>query len=453
MVSLKKRLAYSSNQIGVNLLWQAFNTVAVFFYVTHLHVSATLISAGLIVYGIINAFLNLIAGHISDRTNLRMGRRIPYIVFGGLPLVVLFYLLFHPLVHSREALLYYFLIVTLLFDLCYTFVALNIGALFPEMYPSAKERSSVVALQQFFGIVGLILGVALSKSLGQSVGWSAMAILFAAITVITIYISLYGSFENPAYRKTSLRLREAVRETFRNKQFVYYVLASLFIQLTTTMFVTDSSFYSQYVVRLSPLQSSLFLGSMFIVAIPLSFVWSRIALKTANIHGTMLATVLFGLISIAFYFDRTSIAVILTGTCLGVGIAGFLVMMNLLLAEVIDNDARTTGKRREGMYYGMNGFIVRIGMSLQYAIMGIFFWWTGFQSTRPVPTGRTILGFRLLMGGLPLLLLMIAFLFLMMYRHDWKKGGDSRPSASHPNSLILPGPTSPSPVETTSEGV
>jgi GPH family glycoside/pentoside/hexuronide:cation symporter len=33
-VPVRKQIAYSANQLGINLLWQEFNTVAVFFYVT-----------------------------------------------------------------------------------------------------------------------------------------------------------------------------------------------------------------------------------------------------------------------------------------------------------------------------------------------------------------------------------------------------------------------------------
>ena len=423
MIPFRKRAAYSFNQIGVNLLWQAFNTVAVFYYVTVLHVSGTAISAVMVVYGIINAFLNLLSGYLSDKTQTQMGRRIPYIVFGGVPFVVLFYLLFHPLVKSGPALIVYFLVVTLLFDICFTFVALNIGALFPEMYQDAKDRSSVVALQQLFGIIGLIIGVALSKSLGQSMGWSMMAVIFGIITLVTTYVSLYGSFENPAYREEPLDLREAIRETFKNKRFIVYVFASLFVQLTTTMFVTISSFYSNYVVPLSGLQSSLFLGLMFIVAIPLSFAWSRVSLRVSNITAALASTALFAIVSLLFLVAHTPLFVIIIGICLGVGVSGFMVTMNLLLADVIDYDARHTGKRREGMYYGMNGFIVRIGMSLQYAIMGVFFAITKFNSDLSVQPSSAIVGLRILIGGLPVVLLFISFILLNRYRHYEKRDG------------------------------
>lgn len=413
-VSNAKKLAYSFNQVGINMLWQAFNTIAVFYYVTVLHVSGTIISIGMIVYGIMNAFLNLFAGHLSDRTNTRMGRRIPYIVFGSLPFAVLFYFLFHPLV--SHGYLIYFLIVTILFDTAFTFSVLNVGALYPEMYQSKSDRSYVSALQQFFGILGMIVGVALSKSLGQSLGWSNMAALFAGIGAISLYVSLYGSFENPAYREASLPWKQAITETFKNRRFVVYVLASLLIQLTTTMFVTLSSFYTKYVVSLSATEGSIFLGSVFLVAIPMSFLWARISVKQTAVRATLAATVLYAIFALLFLFDHNPIMVIVTGALLGIPVAGFMVLLNVLLAEVIDYDAVRTGKRREGMYLGMNGFIVRIGMSIQYGIMAIFFSLSHFNSALDSQPVSAVHGFRFLIGGLPLLVLLVSFWLLKKYQ-------------------------------------
>ena len=415
-ISLNKKLAYSVNQFGINVLWQAFNTVAVFFYVTDLKVSGTAISAGMIVYGIVNAFFNIIVGHVSDRTHTRWGRRIPYVLFLSLPLSIVFFLLFSPPHAGPSLLVIYFLAFVLLFDLFFTFVALNIGALYPEMYRSVKDRSYVSAWQQVFGIIGMIIGVALAKSLGQTLGYPQMAMVFAFIAAVSLYVSLYGSFENPAYQEKPLLWRQAVKETLSNRLFVRYVMANFLIQLATTMFTTLSSFYTKYVVSMTSLQSMIFLGVIFIVAIPISFLWARLAIRLSTATAAMVSALLYILVTILFLFVSSPLQVIITGALLGIPVAGFMVLMNILIADVIDADEKQTSRRREGMYLGMNGFIIRIGMSVQYAIMAVFFAISGFDAQKSSQLVGTIHGFRILMGGFPIVIVGLALLALQKYR-------------------------------------
>lgn len=410
-----KKVAYSFNQVGLSVLWQAFSAVAVYFYVTVLGVPGTSISIGMTVYGIINAFFNLMVGYVSDRTKTRWGRRIPYILFGSLPFGVLFFFLFNPPASGTTMLLVYFFVLTFFFDLAYTFIGLNTGALFPEMYPTKKDRYDVSAYLQMFSIIGMIIGIALAKSLGQSLGWGTMAGIFALIAVITLYISLYGSFENAAHRTEPLKFTDAAKYTLKNKLFKSYVVANLLIQLVTTMFVTLTAFYTKYVVQLSGTLNSVFLGAVFIVAIPMSFVWAKSGIRLSTVRVALISSILYAGISMGFLFANNAVSVIAIGALLGIPVSGFMLSLHVLLSDVIDDDAVLTGRRREGMYYGINGFIIRIGMSLQFAIMGIFFATSGFDERAEIQTAGAIYGFRFLMGGLPLLILLIALYFLFKY--------------------------------------
>ncbi|WP_062306776.1 MFS transporter [Alicyclobacillus sendaiensis] len=420
--SAAKKTAYAANQIAVNMLWQAFNAVAVYDYVAYHGVSAVRLSSGLIVYGVLNALFNLVAGHVSDRTRTRFGRRIPYVAVASIPYGLCFALLFSPPHLTKAGLVVYFLAMTFLFDLAFTFAALNANALYAEMYTEPRDRAYVSALQQVFGIVGLIAGVALSKSLGQSLGWSRMAWIFAAVAVASMYVSLWGSFETDQPVEP-FRLREALRETFRNRAFLWYVAASFLVQFTTTLFTTASSFYTSYVVRLSPLQNSLFLGGIFLVAMPVAFVWARAAIRYGAARSAMAAIALYAGIEALLLVDRSPASVLATGLCLGVPVAGFMVLLNMLLAEVIDLDARRTGRRREGMYLGVNGCIVRLGLSLQYAVMAIFFEVSGYRAGAEVQPPSAIEGFRLLLGLVPALFLAVAFWCMWVYHRMLRREG------------------------------
>ncbi|MGV3487776.1 MAG: MFS transporter [Tuberibacillus sp.] len=429
-IPMKKKWVYSMHTLGVNMLWQAFNTVAVYFYVTELKVPGVPISVVMIIYGIVNAFLNLIAGYISDRTRTRFGRRIPYIALSALPFAASFYLLFSPPSIGHTGLLIYFIIFTFLFDLFFTFTALNAGALYPEMYTEERDRAYVSAFQQVFSIIGMIAGVALSKSLGTALGWGTMACIFAGIGLITIYTALYGCFENPTNRSEPFHFVEALKATFQNRLFVIYVAASFLIQFTTTLFMSVSSFYTKYVIPLSPIQSSLFLGGIFIVAIPSSFIWAKTAVRLSTAKTVLIAIALYTVMTAFFMADWNSSVLILHGFFLGIPVSGFMVLLTILLADVIDADAVVTGRRREGMYLGMNGFIVRLGMSLQYVVMAVFFDVSGYNADLEVQSAGTVTGFRILIGGVPLLFLIAAFFLIYQYMKRVKTVKNTQTGAS-----------------------
>ena len=119
------------------------------------------------IYGIWNAINDPLAGQWSDRTRTRWGRRIPFILFGTVPFCIIFVLVWtvpQSVQASANSLFAYFLAMAFLFDGLFTVVILNWTALFPEMYPSLRERSSVSATKQALGIVGMIVGMALAPA-------------------------------------------------------------------------------------------------------------------------------------------------------------------------------------------------------------------------------------------------------------------------------------------------
>ncbi len=88
------------------------------------------------------------------------------------------------------------------------------------------------------------------------------------------------------------------------------------------------------------------------------------------------------------------------------------------MADVVDEDEVQTGVRREGMYFGMNGFVTRFAVSIQSLLLTQTLNLTGYTPDLPVQSDSVLLGLRMLMSAVPFIALLIAFLATRAYPLD-----------------------------------
>ncbi|MCL5677131.1 MAG: MFS transporter [Firmicutes bacterium] len=421
MKTKRRDVMYSMGNLSSGLAGQAVGTFAIFYYTDRLHVPVELISLAMVLYGIWNAINDPLFGQISDRTRTRWGRRIPYVRFLSLPLAVAFALLWMPPFRAGSAmpLFWYYIVMMFLFDSLFTFVILNWTALFPEMYSSLEERTRVSAWRQVLGIVGMVLGIAVPPLIYGTLGWPAMGLIFGVFIALGLMLSLAGSHENPEFAaEPALPFGQALKATFANWSFLSYVLASMMIQFTFTMLTATLPFYAKYVLGVSEAQTSLLLGAIFAVALPMIYVWSRLTTRYGARRALILAVLAYGLLLIPLLFVHNLLQAVLTTALLGIGIAGILLLLDVLIADVIDEDELKTGVRREGMYFGVNGFLIRLGISLQAVMMGFVLKRTGYNPALAMQPAAAVWGLRVLVGVIPIVGLLIALALLRAYPLD-----------------------------------
>ncbi|MBE3011972.1 MFS transporter [Microbispora sp. NEAU-D428] len=408
-------LAYGAGNLSVNLISQAFATFATFYYIDHLGVAPNLIGVAMVVHGIVNALLNPLVGHVSDRTRTRWGRRVPYIAIGMAPLAAAFTMIWIPLVDGGTAGFWYFLIVVLIYDVLYVVVVLNYVALFPEMFTTIAERAVAVSWRQMFGIVGMIVGVAAAPLLYGTIGWAAMGVSFGIVSLAFFALSLRGSVERVRAGRESFGFATAVRYTLANRAFVTYVTGSFLLQLTFAVLQAGIPFFTKYALGEPESANSVILGAVFVTAIPMVYVWSRVTTRIGPRRATLAAIVVYGLALTPFLLIDGLVLAAAAGAAVGFGIAGMLVLLEILLAEVIDDDERRTGARREGMYFGMNGFIVRWSVSLQAVIISVVLTLSGYDEKAAVQPESVAAGVRLMLGVVPPAVLALAFCCFLLY--------------------------------------
>jgi GPH family glycoside/pentoside/hexuronide:cation symporter len=442
-LSYWQKLLYASGSLGAALSYQAFVAYIQFFYIDHLGVAAALFALGWSVYGLWNAFNDPFVGYLSDRTRSRWGRRVPWIAATAIPLGLFFYLLWMPpaslIVAGEVPLFVYFMAVVLVFDLLWTIIVMNWTSLFPEMVTSVSDRAAVSGWRQFFSLLGLLVGVALLPILAGA-DWSGrgtMAALFAIITTATFGLSLLGARENPAAQAAPQPpFLPALKATFRSLAFRWFLAANLFKELIFSVLAAAIPFWAKYVLRVQApvqlgglslgveLQNSLLLGLAFVMALPGLPIWTSVARRLGGRRGWQLAQVTFALSMLAIYFAQDFFQGAAATALTGLSLAGLLVFPDLLISDVIDDDEHVTGARREGMYFGVNGFIIRFAFTLQGLIAGLILTGSGYVAASgadlyPAQPDLAVWGIRFLAAGVPMLASLLVVTCLGQYRlHD-----------------------------------
>ncbi|MDT8975068.1 MFS transporter [Paenibacillus sp. chi10] len=413
-ISPARKAAFASGNISANLLAQMFAAYIVYYYVDILGVRPGLIGIAMVIHGLVGAFLNPLFGYMSDRFRTRWGRRIPYMAFGTIPLAAVFTLIWFPLA-SGNGLFWYFLVLVLLYDILYVLVILNYSALFPEMFVTMKERASASSWKQMFGILGMIGGVAAPPLVFTKYGWGAMGLTFGIISAIFLAVMIWGSKENEQASARSIGLWKAIVYTFSNRSFVAYVLGGFFVQLTFALLTAAIPFFTKYALHANESANTIMLGLVFVTAIPFVYVWAHWT-KRYGPRKTMIAAIVCYMFALApLLFVSSELGAYIAGAFIGFSLAGLIILLDILLSEVIDEDERTTGARREGMYFGMNGFIIRFGVSLQAIIMSTVLESSGYVANSAQQPDAAILGIRLMLAGIPIVALVFAIICFVIY--------------------------------------
>jgi GPH family glycoside/pentoside/hexuronide:cation symporter len=100
---------------------------------------------------------------------------------------------------------------------------------------------------------------------------------------------------------------------------------------------------------------------------------------------------------------------------IGLGLAGLLMVVDLLISDVIDEDYLNTGKRREGIFFGFNGFFIRIAILLQAISLAIVSKLTGFNEKSDTQTSLGQTGIKFQMVILPIIAFIVSIFLLNKY--------------------------------------
>ncbi len=414
------RMRYSLASLGVATPAETVSGIIAFYIVDVMNLPATWFATFWFFYTIYNAFNNPALGYLSDRTRTRWGRRIPYVLFGGLPYAVAFALLFTAPFDGRDnpvGLLLYFGVAIVVWEGIYTALATGYYGLLPEMFDNYRERTDVAAKMNIFQTVALVLGAALPPLLADLLGWSGMATVLAVISVVALYAGYPALFERPELKKdTGFPFGAALKATFVNRSYLTAAGAQAMRFFATGTLQTGILFYLKYSLKVEESLATVILGIAFLVAMLSLYPWRNwVANKLDSRRTLMLANAVMILGIIPMGFSPNIIFTYLTAIIVGIGLGGLVLIGDVIMTEVVDEDEVKTGHQRAGMYFGMSGFLITLSGMLVSTIFGLMMPAFGYDTLLEVQPASVELGFRLFLTIPTSIGFLLAIFLLWLY--------------------------------------
>jgi len=415
----RQRWLYSLANLGHVIPSQMVGFV-LFFFTDIKRLPVAIASGVMFAYSIWDAVNNPIMGYISDRTKSRWGRRIPYIKFGAIPFalsLILIWMAPFDGVEQTQALMLYMIFVPFLWEGLGTMTTTAYYSLLPEMFATYEDRTKVAVSMNIIQVIGLFIGMAGTPVLTDVIGWVPTAAIFAGITIITYYIGLPGMYERQSsVEAEAVPFFEALKATFINRSFISVVVSQTFRFVGTGTLTTGVLFYVKYSLRAGESFGSVILGVAFVVSAVTLELWRRLIANKYEARTTLMianAVMAVSVIPLGIAPNTTTAAIAAAG--LGLGLSGLILMGDVIVADIIDEDEVNTGQRREGMYFGMSKFI----MKLSGSIVALWFGWIapayGYDSALEIQPDSVAVGFRVFMTVPVIASSILAILALFFY--------------------------------------
>lgn len=444
-VSLGQKAAYGSGQVANMVLATAIPNLANYILNIGLGVSPALVGLALGLPRLWDAFIDPVAGYITDNTRTRWGRRKPYIACGGIAVGLCLALMWQlPQGWSEMGYFWFFLGMSLLFYVVYTIFVTPFVALGFELTTDYHERTRLMAATQLIGQIG-VLPMPWLFSLMQmdyfdnivqagrviAIGLGAVVIALVLVTVfflrdptVSRFLPRNAGEKAAAIANPPLSFFQGMKTTLKNPNFLRLCFAT-FVFFSGLIMVQSIGPYLiiYYTYGGDKLAAATLVGlggtTWTVASLFLTPLIARLSTKIGKKQAFILCAgcALFGNIIKWFCYDPAHPYLnLIPGPFIAMGFAALWTLISSMLADVCDQDELDTGERREGTFSSVYWWIVKLGMSASFAISGGLLSLSGFDVALTTgQTANTILLLRIFDVAIPTVAIVATILIMRGY--------------------------------------
>jgi GPH family glycoside/pentoside/hexuronide:cation symporter len=330
---------------------------------------------------------------LSDRSDNKRGRRVPFMRIGWIPASVFCIAVFLPLRLTESQVNVIWLLVTLtLFYLFLTIYFIPYNALMPELAPSGREKVTLSTWLSLAYVIGMIIAAQTPLlaswmedlfELNERIRSFQIAIgILCVVAGIFLHFPVLSINERECCRgkPAQVSFRKSLGQTLKNYNFRLFLFADFSYFLAVSIIASGMLYYLRVLLDLEEAMGSKVLGLMIVISLvfyPLVLNVSKVIQKKYLVSS---ALVFLGIVFLTIFFlgkiplpAKTQIYLFALLASLPVAILGILPYA--IIAEVAQLDSLKTGLSKEGMYFAVRNFFYKLGMTAGIMIFTILTLW------------------------------------------------------------------------------
>lgn len=329
------------------------------------------IALALIISRFVDMIFDPLVGYASDNFHSKWGRRIPFIAFGSIPLVLCTIALFYP--PNNIPIPLYLSVMSSLFFIFYTIVGAPYNALIPELSQSYEDRLNLSTWQSIFRLIysaiAMIMPGFLIKYFGTNSVTQGIQRMVISLSIFALFgmLLLVFTIKEKNYSKAKpikINFKESINVIFKDKSFLLYLLGLLFFFIGFNTIRTVLNYYIEDIMKLGKeyitIISAIFFGTAALSFYPVNRISRKLGYRKIMLISLVALTILSLML---FQLGKTipSNWGIFIFAIIGVFIAGSaFIFPPAMLSEIVTNSNKENTTQLEGFYFGIQGFFLKL---------------------------------------------------------------------------------------------
>lgn len=401
-----------------------FSTFLLLYYNQVLGMDAKLVSFALMLALFLDAFIDPVIGHLSDRTYTKWGRRLPWLYIAPLPLAAAWILMWSPTTQPGFwTLVLMAMAVRALVSCC----EVPSVALVPELTRDYDERTRLMRFRFLFGWGGGLLmlflayDVFLTDGLLEPRGYFAYGLTGAALMSGAVVLSALGQHRRvaglPDHAPGPFSLRGAfaeIRESLSHPAFLVLLAGGGLAYISQGVTFSITNYLYLFVWRFSETAFSFYPLILFASVVLTFLTVGRMHRRLGKRDTAVACALLSGLVLAIPFILRHFGGWAQEGSTLSTGLLyGFVLVANWfsvsamisassMVADVVEASEVTTGRRAEGTFYAGSFFMQKCATGMGIFLTGLLIDFAGLPrnaapgSVAPMVIDRLAISFTVL---------------------------------------------------------